>query len=60
IDVPYLCRGGACGQCETTVIDFDGQLMHHDIFLTDDEKVSGTKIMPCVSRFVGASLTVEL
>ena len=60
VDAPFLCRGGACGQCETAVIDLDGQIIHNDIFLTDDEKASGTKIMPCVSRFVGAGLTLDL
>lgn len=60
LDVPYLCRGGACGQCETSVISFHGQLLHNDIFLTDEEKSSGTKIMPCVSRFVGSNLTLDL
>lgn len=60
VDAPYLCRGGACGQCETTVLAADGQLLHNDIFLTDDEKASGTRIMPCVSRFVGAGITLDL
>jgi dimethylamine monooxygenase subunit B len=60
VDAPYLCRGGACGQCETAVVRADGELLHNDHFLTDDEKASGTKIMPCVSRFVGAGLTLGL
>ncbi len=60
VDAPYLCRGGACGQCETVVVHADGELLHNDHFLTDDEKTSGTKIMPCVSRFVGAGLTLDL
>jgi dimethylamine monooxygenase subunit B len=60
VDAPYLCRGGACGQCETKVIGSDGTLLHHDHFLSDAEKASGTKVMPCVSRFDGTSLILDL
>ena len=60
VDAPYMCRGGACGQCETAVLDCDGTLHHHDHYLTDDEKASGTKVMPCVSRFEGSSLVLDL
>ncbi len=59
VDAPYLCRGGACGQCETDVIACEGELLHNDHFLTADQKASGTKIMPCVSRFRGASLVLD-
>lgn len=50
IDAPYLCRGGACGRCEIEVLSCDGALIHNDHFLTDAEKASNRKIMPCVSR----------
>jgi ferredoxin-NADP reductase len=60
VDAPYMCRGGACGQCECRVLSFDGTLLHNDHFLTPDEKASGTKVMPCVSRFEGNSLVLEL
>ncbi|NQV97509.1 MAG: oxidoreductase [Acidimicrobiaceae bacterium] len=60
VDAPFLCRAGACGQCETRVLASDGEIIHNDIFLTDEERKSGTKIMPCVSRFVGVGLTIEL
>ena len=59
VDAPYLCRGGACGQCETNVIRCDGHIHHHDHWLSDEEKASGTKIMPCVSRFEGKSLVLD-
>lgn len=59
IDAPYLCRGGACGQCETNVLSCDGELLHEDHWLEDDEKASGKKIMPCVSRFCGKRLVLE-
>ncbi len=59
VDAPYLCRGGACGQCETRVIDYTGNFIHHDHWLEDDEHKSGEKIMPCVSRFEGKTLVLD-
>jgi ferredoxin len=60
VDAPYLCRGGACGQCETRVLACDGALLHADHFLTPEEKASGAKVMLCVSRFSGRSLVLDL
>ncbi len=59
VDAPYLCRGGACGQCETGVVSCDGQLLHNDHWLSDAEKAAGGKIIPCVSRFAGARLVLD-
>ena len=59
VDAPYLCRGGACGQCETDVVSCDGHIQHHDHWLSDEEKATGRKIMPCVSRFEGRSLVLD-
>ena len=60
VDAPYLCRGGACGQCEVRVVAHDGVLLHADHYLSDDEKAAGRAIMPCVSRFEGRRLVVDL
>lgn len=60
IDAPYMCRGGACGQCETGVSACEGALVHNDIYLTEEEKASGGKIMICVSRFEGERLALEI
>ncbi len=60
IDAPYLCRGGACGQCETQVLACSGAIEHNDIFLEPDDKKSGTKIMICVSRLKGDEITLDL
>lgn len=57
IDAPWLCRGGACGQCETDVIACDGTIEHHDHWLEPGER--DRKIMPCVSRFRGQLLTID-
>lgn len=59
LDPPYLCRGGACGQCETDVLACEGRILHNDHWLTDAQKASGTKIMPCVSRIEGPSITLD-
>lgn len=59
VQAPFLCRGGACGQCETDVVSHDGDFIHRDHWLDDDQHASGKKIMPCVSRFVGNSLELD-
>lgn len=59
VDAPYLCRGGACGQCETDVIAYDGTILHRDHWLTAEVAASGTRIMPCVSRFEGKTLVLD-
>ncbi|WP_114286234.1 PDR/VanB family oxidoreductase [Candidatus Halocynthiibacter alkanivorans] len=59
VDAPYLCRGGACGQCETKVLEHDGELKHHDHWLSEEEHRSGKVIMPCVSRFEGKTLVLD-
>ena len=60
VDAHYLCRGGACGQCELEVLGAEGELIHHDLSLSADERASGKKIMPCVSRLKGGCLTLNL
>lgn len=60
VDAQFLCRGGACGQCETRVLSHDGEIQHNDHYLTDEERKSGEKIMICMSRVTGDSLTLDL
>lgn len=60
VNAPYLCRGGACGQCECEVAAVDGEIEHNDHWLTPEEKASNSKIMPCVSRFKGQRLVLNL
>lgn len=59
VEAPFLCRGGACGQCETDVVAADGEFIHRDHWLDDEQHVSGKKIMPCVSRFIGPVLELD-
>ena len=60
VDAPYLCRGGACGQCETNVTSCNGKLIHNDHYLVDEDKASGKKIMICVSRIAGPNIVLDL
>ncbi len=59
VTAPYLCRGGACGECETDVLGCDGQIAHNDHWLTDEQKAGNRQIMPCVSRFGGKTLILD-
>jgi dimethylamine monooxygenase subunit B len=60
VEVPYLCRGGVCGYCQTRVLELDGELLHNDHFLSDAEKAKGNSIMPCVSRARCTNLVLDL
>jgi ferredoxin-NADP reductase len=60
VEVPYLCRGGVCGYCQTRVMELDGELVHNDHFLSDAEKAKGNFIMPCVSRARCKRLVLDL
>ncbi len=59
VDAPFLCRGGSCGQCETDVVASDGEFIHRDHWLEEEDHASGKKIMPCVSRFIGKQLELD-
>lgn len=59
VEAPYLCRGGACGQCETHVLEIDGRIENNDHWLTDEQREEAKLIMPCVSRFEGKTLVLD-
>lgn len=60
IEPEFGCRGGVCGRCETTVLNAEGTIQHHDEFLTDEEREAGQQIMICMSRFKGNQLALKL
>lgn len=61
LSAPYLCRGGACGQCVTSVVAVDGgKIEHNDHYLTDEEKRESKQITICVSRTDGGCVTIDL
>lgn len=60
VEAPYLCRGGACGECLCEVLGADGEIDHRDHFLSSEERRAGEKIMICMSRLKGRELVLDL
>jgi ferredoxin-NADP reductase len=58
VSVLSSCREGTCGTCETDVID--GLPEHRDSLLTEAERQSNETMFICVSRCLGAQLTLDL
>lgn len=58
IFIPLSCEQGICGSCRTTVLN--GQPLHRDHYLSEDEKACGTVILPCCSRAKSRRLTLDL
>ncbi|MNJ99151.1 Phthalate dioxygenase reductase [compost metagenome] len=58
IQVDTSCEQGVCGTCLTGVLE--GTPDHRDVYLTDAEKKSCDKIMPCVSRAKSPLLVLDL
>lgn len=52
------CRRGECGLCAMDVVSVEGEIDHRDVFLSEQEKRSNTRICACVSRAVG-TLTID-
>ena len=52
------CQRGECGVCAIDVCGVDGEIDHRDVFFSDQQKSSNTKICPCVSRARGV-VTVD-
>jgi ferredoxin-NADP reductase len=57
--LPYLCRGGACGECETEVLELEGTIDHRDDWLSESDRATCKLIMPCVSRATCAKLVIN-
>ncbi|WP_111767498.1 PDR/VanB family oxidoreductase [Nakamurella deserti] len=57
-DLPWSCREGTCGTCETGVLD--GAVDHRDHVLTDAERAAHDCFFPCVSRACGTRLILDL
>lgn len=57
IHIPVSCEQGVCGTCMTQVIE--GDIEHHDYYLTDPEKEAGDVIIACCSRAKG-TLVLDL
>lgn len=58
IDVPWSCRSGVCGTCETRVLD--GVPEHRDLILSEAERAAGRTMMICCSRALTAHLRLDI
>lgn len=58
IQIPHSCCDGVCGTCETRVIK--GVPDHRDSVLFGEDAKSLDRMMVCVSRSAGPSLTLDL
>jgi ferredoxin len=58
LEVPVACADGACGACETRVLE--GEPDHRDGVLTREEGAFGETMMICVSRGRTRSLVLDL
>lgn len=58
IELPFSCRAGICGSCETPVCA--GIPDHRDLILSDTAKAEGRSLMICVSRALGDNLVLDL
>ena len=57
-DLPWSCREGTCGTCETGVLE--GVVDHRDHVLSDAERAANDCFFPCVSRACGTRLILDL
>lgn len=58
IKAPYSCRVGRCGTCELKVVE--GEIVHYDSFLSEEQKQSQSKILTCVSRAKSDMLVLDV
>lgn len=58
IEVPVSCEQGACGVCLTGVLE--GVPLHRDVVLTEAERAGNAVFLPCCSRAVSSTLTLDL
>lgn len=58
ITIETSCEQGVCGTCLTGLLE--GVPDHRDVFLTETERQSCNKIMPCVSRAKSPVLVLDI
>lgn len=58
ITIETSCEQGVCGTCLAGLLE--GVPDHRDVFLTDEEKQSGGKVMLCVSRAKSNVLVLDI
>jgi ferredoxin-NADP reductase len=58
IDVPYSCKEGVCGSCETRIVS--GIADHRDSILSERERAENATMMICCSGSKTATLALDL
>lgn len=58
MDLPTSCEEGICGTCLTKVVS--GVPDHRDSYLTPEERASNDRFLPCCSRSMTPTLTIDL
>ncbi len=58
IEVQTSCEQGVCGTCVTPVLE--GELLHNDLYLSDDEHEEGRLMTLCVSRCKSKLLILDI
>lgn len=58
VDLTYDCRAGFCGLCRVKVLE--GEVVHRDTCLTEDERTGRGTMQACVSHAAGARLVLDL
>ncbi len=58
VSVPFSCREGRCGTCETRVCE--GEIEHHDYVLSQEQRAANKSMMICVSRALSPTLVLDL
>jgi vanillate monooxygenase ferredoxin subunit len=58
IEIPMSCQQGVCGTCLTRVLE--GEVDHHDLYLSPEEQAANDQFLPCCSRAKGGRLVLDL
>lgn len=58
LTIPFACTEGVCGECLTKVLE--GEPLHRDSYLTEDERASNSLITVCCSGSKGPRLVLDL
>jgi vanillate O-demethylase ferredoxin subunit len=59
VEMMYDCRRGECGLCRVAILDVAGKVDHRDVFLSERQRAEHRVMCSCVSRVVGASVTID-
>jgi ferredoxin len=53
------CQRGECGLCAMDVLDVQGRVDHHDVFLSPAERDANRRLCACVSRVRGGGIVLD-